>query len=399
MADIKHRMAERHETDVAALFKPLGGYKSKGSGATERDKNDGRTDHFGRWPFSWDCKATQGQSISVSRAMLAKLAQDAGGDRPVLPLRIYLNDQLDIAPGGDLVAFTYTDAGEIIEALVELEQLKARIAEAVIVNIPDHLTDDQVAEFEQQITAALAGGQPLTRASEGISALPDETFSAMSAALIAAQDRQAELESQATEHRERADDLARKLSEADTKMVRATRQLREASAELVRRRADDLERSQAAQMRQEQAEASEIAQHDPGELERLQGSLSDAERHLIESHLENDRIMGLLVEVTSELENLQAAPLSPQPDAPAQTPVDIPQLPWMVVHQVKLPGDKVALTGVWWDQNGRSHPTAVHDIRLEPDSPTTERLIVNDRRVREGDLYIGGARRLRVGAP
>ena len=70
----------------------------------------------------------------------------------------------------------------------------------------------------------------------------------------------------------------------------------------------------------------------------------------------------------------------------------------MVVQQVKLPGDKVALTGVWWDQQGHSHPTVVRSIRLEPDSPSTERLFVNDRRVREGDLYIGGTLRLRVGA-
>jgi hypothetical protein len=386
MADIRHRMAERHEKDIAALFKPLGGYKSKGSGATVADKNDGRTDHFGRWPFSWDCKATQGQSISLSRGMLAKLAKDAGGDRPVLPLRIYLNDQLDIAPGGDLVAFTYTDAQEIVEALVELDALKERVAQAMLVSVPDHFTDAQLAEFAEQAQVALTSGQPpVWRPPVAVTPVPDESFDAMSAALITAQDRAAGLDGQVTEQRERADDLAR--------------QLREAVAEIERRRGDDLERSQAAQMAQEHAEAGQLVQSDPGELERLRLALAERDQHLLEAARENDRIAGLLGDADAEIRILRdTGPAVPQPEEPAQHPVSIPQLPWMVVHKVTLPGGRTALTGVWWDEQGHSHPTVVRSIRTEPDSTTTERLIVNDRRVREGDLYISGELRLRVGA-
>jgi hypothetical protein len=106
--------------------------------------------------------------------------------------------------------------------------------------------------------------------------------------------------------------------------------------------------------------------------------------------------VGLLGDADAEIRILRNT-VPPQPDVPAQLPVYIPQLPWMVVNQLKLPGDRVALTGTWWDQNGRDHPTVISSIRLEPDSASTERLFVNDRRVREGDLYIDGALRLRVG--
>jgi hypothetical protein len=91
-------------------------------------------------------------------------------------------------------------------------------------------------------------------------------------------------------------------------------------------------------------------------------------------------------------------PATPQPDVPAPGAVDIPQLPWTEVRQTKLPDGRVRNTGVWWDAAGMSHPMMVTEIRLEPNGPHTERLMVNNRRIPAGDLYIGGVLRLRVGA-
>lgn len=372
--DIKIKGSRKHEEDFAEL---IGGTRVPGSGSQWHNKGDAANQHFKLFAFRGDCKCTQGQSISVSRAMIKKLLDDAGGERPALPLRFYKNERLDIEY--DFVAVLADDFGELLEnarraaelegeiaplaaqladykdevrpQLAEYEALKARVAEAMIVNIPEHLTDEDVAEFHRQLTEAMESGLQVRWADPKDSApVPDETFAAMSAALIAAQDRQAELEGQLTEQRERADDLER------------------------------------------QASGAVLVPHEPGELERLRLDLAEADRSLLESHQENGRLALALGAAEAKI----AA--APQPEAPSQAPVDIPQLPWMVVHQVKIPGGRVAMTGTWWDEKGHSHPTAVRSIRLQPDGPTTEQLFVNDRRVREGDLYIDGARRVRVGA-
>ena len=387
MTDVKIKGSRKHEEDFAEL---IGGTRVPGSGSQWHNKGDAANQHHELFAIRGDCKCTQGQSISVSRAMIRKLLEDAGGELPALPLRFYKNEHLDIEY--DLVAVLSDDFGELLEnarqnaaaqeALAEYEALKTRVAEAMIVNVPDHFTDEQVAEFHRQLTEAMESGQQVRWADPKDSAhVPDETFAAMSAALIAAQDRQAELEAKATEQKERTDDLAR--------------QLREANAELMRRRGDDLERSQMAQ---EQVGAGVVVQSDPGELERLRLELAQQDQHLLESHQENDRIVGLLHDASQKLEALRAAPPAPQPDASVPLPVDIPQLPWMVVSQLKLPGGQIRNTGVWWDANGRSHPVIISEVRTEPTGPHTQRLVVNNRVVREGDLVVSGQLKLRVGA-
>jgi hypothetical protein len=225
-----------------------------------------------------------------------------------------------------------------------------------------------VTEFHRQVTEALESGQQPRWADPADSAhVPDETFSAMSAALIAAQDRAAELEGQVTEHRERADELAR--------------QLREAVTETKRRRGDD----EAAER------IAAVVVHDPGTAERLQAELAERDRQLAQADEEN-RLLRATLDATGE------EPAAPQPDVQEPGAVNIPQLPWTEVRQTKLPDGRVRNTGVWWDAAGMSHPMMVTEIRLEPNGPHTERLMVNNRRIPAGDLYIGGVLRLRVGA-
>jgi hypothetical protein len=125
--------------------------------------------------------------------------------------------------------------------------------------------------------------------------------------------------------------------------------------------------------------------------------VEERDRHLLEAARENDRIIGLLHEAHQEMEVLRAGQAVPQPDEQPQLPVDIPQLPWTVVYQARLPGGQIRNTGVWWDANGHSHPVIISEVRVEPIGPRTERLVVNNRVVREGDLVVSGTLRLRVG--
>jgi hypothetical protein len=361
MTDVKMKGSRKHEEDFAEL---IGGTRVRGSGSQWHAKADAANQHFTPFAFRGDCKCTQGQSISVSKAMIKKLLEDAGGERPALPLRFYANERLDVTY--DLVAILADDFGELLENAREAAELKARIAEAMIVNVPEHMTDDQVAEFHRQLTEIMASGElPAWADPAEADRVPDETFTAMSAALIAAQDRAAELEGQVTGHRERADELAR--------------QLREAAIETQRRRGDDeaVERISAAVV------------HDPGTAERLQAELAKRDEQLAQADEENRLLRATLDAMGEE-------PAAPQPETPA--PGLIPQLPWTVVQEIKLPGGRVRHTGDYWDAAGGRRPMMVTEIRLEPVGPHTERLMVNNRLIRAGDLYIDGQLRLRVGA-
>jgi hypothetical protein len=87
-----HKMAEAHETWLA---KVLHGRKSRGSGSQWRDQMDGRRSRY-HWQFAWawDGKSTLGKSISVTRKMLSKAREQAGGERPMIPLRFYSDERL-----------------------------------------------------------------------------------------------------------------------------------------------------------------------------------------------------------------------------------------------------------------------------------------------------------------
>lgn len=86
------KMSDRHEEDLVAL---LGGERTKNSGAVWNDRSDGHQIGLeGYWRFAWDGKSTLGESIGVTRKMLAKLREQCRGLEPMLPLRWYGNDRL-----------------------------------------------------------------------------------------------------------------------------------------------------------------------------------------------------------------------------------------------------------------------------------------------------------------
>ena len=58
---------------------------------------DGRTDRrFESFAWAWDGKSTMGKSISVTREMLEKAVEQAGGERPMIALRFYDDERLRI---------------------------------------------------------------------------------------------------------------------------------------------------------------------------------------------------------------------------------------------------------------------------------------------------------------
>lgn len=105
------KMSDAHEDALVAV---LGGRKAKGSGNQWHGQMDGRTSHrHVTYAFAWDGKSTLGKSVGVSREMWTKAIQQAAGERPMLPLRFYDNERLDV--GLDLVVMSLADASSLIE--------------------------------------------------------------------------------------------------------------------------------------------------------------------------------------------------------------------------------------------------------------------------------------------
>ena len=93
--DVRARMAERHESYIAHL---LDGYRSPGSGNHLTNQTDGRRSRH-RHRLAW-----------------AKVTEQAQTDRPLMPLRFYLDDRLSQCV--DLVVMRADDLAEILQ-LVE----------------------------------------------------------------------------------------------------------------------------------------------------------------------------------------------------------------------------------------------------------------------------------------
>lgn len=113
-------MADRHEEDLAEWF---GGIKSRGSGNQAHAQMDGRHDHRRQaHAFAWDAKSTRGESISVSRKMWDKAIEQSHGETPMIPLRFYDTDHLDV--GLDLVAVDVQEFRSMLEDLAVFAALR-----------------------------------------------------------------------------------------------------------------------------------------------------------------------------------------------------------------------------------------------------------------------------------
>jgi hypothetical protein len=84
-------------------------------------------------------------------------------------------------------------------------------------------------------------------------------------------------------------------------------------------------------------------------------------------------------------------------DSGRQVPEYIPRLPWTIVNQVHLPG-RIEIGGVHYDAAGHQQPFKARSVIVERSlgSGNRPRLVVNDSRVSNGDLYVDGVLRARV---
>jgi hypothetical protein len=111
MALDRNEMARLHEEFLAQLN---GGRKSKASGSTWRDQADGRGNELTEeFAFAWDGKSTRGQSITIDRQMIAKIREQAAGERPMFGLRWYGSDDLRQVDE-DLIVVTAADFAELL---------------------------------------------------------------------------------------------------------------------------------------------------------------------------------------------------------------------------------------------------------------------------------------------
>lgn len=118
MTALTKRMANSHESDVAVLF---GGRRTRGSGNQFNNPADGRLSRYrALFAFAWDCKSTRAASISVSRKTWEKLREQAGAERPMLPLRFYDTDTLKV--GLDLAVIEMDDLRELVTAVEDLRE-------------------------------------------------------------------------------------------------------------------------------------------------------------------------------------------------------------------------------------------------------------------------------------
>lgn len=109
---LNHKMGRAHEQFLATL---LGGRRTRASGATWKDQMDGRHSREDlAFAFAWDGKSTRNRSIGVTRQMWDKAREQAGGERPLLALRWYTTDRLDV--GEDLVVLDAHDFVELLQA-------------------------------------------------------------------------------------------------------------------------------------------------------------------------------------------------------------------------------------------------------------------------------------------
>src|SRR5690348_13915581 len=133
------QMGERHEKDVAEA---LGMVTTPGSG-NGKDKGDAHHHHDTPFAFRMDAKSTKGKQIAVTLAMLEKLREQAGGERPALPLRWYANEALTKV-AEDWIAVTLMDFSELVADARDWAALLARLALAWPVDSPP-ITGGEVA--------------------------------------------------------------------------------------------------------------------------------------------------------------------------------------------------------------------------------------------------------------
>lgn len=114
------KMSDAHETWLSGL---LEGRMTKGSGNQWHNPMDGRHSSMHQhYAFAWDGKSTLGKSIGVSLNMWEKAREQASPEMPLLPLRFYATERLDVAL--DLVVLKTTTFADILADANAYQRIK-----------------------------------------------------------------------------------------------------------------------------------------------------------------------------------------------------------------------------------------------------------------------------------
>lgn len=206
----KRAMSDKHEQDTAEA---LGGYQTRGSGNQWAHKGDvAAGNHLDDpWALLVECKATAGQSISVSWAWLEKILGEANGERPVLALRYYEgDDRLTVRPHGNWWLFEQDDALELLEAA------KHPLA---TINAGPEWSPEEVEEFQRKFAEAMASGaQP-----EAMALVDDET-AALRAAVDQFRDQEVQLRARVANQKEIIAAREKRVAELEQQLAAAARQ-------------------------------------------------------------------------------------------------------------------------------------------------------------------------------
>jgi hypothetical protein len=164
------RAGELHEVFLADLF---GGAKTRGSGSQWFDQGDVRNNHDIPFAFCADGKSTRGKQVAVTLEMIAKIREQAQGERPALGLRWYANDNLDKVTE-DLVAIGAEDFRELLDAARQWAELQRH--PAIIVKPDDGMSPEELERFREEFEEAVRQGGLSARvppAPEGEDSSPD----------------------------------------------------------------------------------------------------------------------------------------------------------------------------------------------------------------------------------
>lgn len=164
------RMGQLHESFAAEA---LGGRPTRGSGNQWSDPNDTRDNHHVT-PFalSVQCKSTLSASHAVTREILSKLTEEAGGELPCLALRWYPNERLDhLAIGDDWAMLRAADLSEVLAMARRMAEQDAH--PVMILRPQEDWPEDQVAAFRAEAERMQATGEwwrlpQLKQSAEGI---------------------------------------------------------------------------------------------------------------------------------------------------------------------------------------------------------------------------------------
>lgn len=104
-------LSDDHEDFLADLFD---GHRTRGSGNQWNAPMDGRNDGLAPHALAWEGKATQGNSIGVSRKMWRKAIEQAHGLTPMLALRFY-GTGYDLRSEADLVVLDAHDFRALLQ--------------------------------------------------------------------------------------------------------------------------------------------------------------------------------------------------------------------------------------------------------------------------------------------